>query len=182
VWREADARAAGLQYFPLVETGWDSRPWHKNKARVIHGRTPALFGQLCAEARKYADRTGKRIITVGPCNEWGEGSYIEPYAQYGFGDLDALRAAFCPAGDYPPNVIPADVGLGPYDLPPVALKTAWEFNTDGDSEGWSGRPDRRRSSRRAARRTVHRRRPDPVRTAGPVGSGPDRYCRGPRPL
>jgi len=48
-----------------------------------------------------------------------------------------MRAAFCEPGDYPPNVIPSDVGLGPYDLPPMDAKTSWEFNTDGDREGWS---------------------------------------------
>ena len=29
------------------------------------------------------------------------------------------------------------MGLGPYDLPPIVRLTAWEFNTDGDHEGWS---------------------------------------------
>jgi len=38
-------------------------------------------------------------------------------------------------------LIPSDVGLGPYDLPPVEPKTAWEFNTDGTLEGWSGNGD-----------------------------------------
>jgi hypothetical protein len=74
-------------------------------------------------------------------NEWGEGSYIEPYAEYGFQDLDQLREAFCEPGDWPPNLIPSDVGLGPYDLPPAIAKTAWEFNADGKTEGWSGNSD-----------------------------------------
>jgi hypothetical protein len=74
-------------------------------------------------------------------NEWGEGSYIEPYAEFGFQDLDQVRAAFCEPGDWPPNLIPSDVGLGPYDLPPTAAKTAWEFNTDGAQEGWTANGD-----------------------------------------
>ena len=137
VWQSADERAGELLYMPIVDSGWASQPWHRGKARIISGRTPQLFGRLCQEAADYADATGKKIITVGPVNEWGEGSYIEPYCENGFGDLAALRKAFCPAGDYPPNIIPSDVGLGPYDLPPIVLKTAWEFNTDGDSEGWT---------------------------------------------
>jgi hypothetical protein len=137
VWRKADERSAGLVYMPIVDTGWASEPWHKSKARVIGGRTPELFGRLCREAKEYAQSTGKRIVAVGPINEWGEGSYIEPYAEYGFEDLDQLRAAFCPPGKYPPNLIPSDVGLGPYDFEFAPPKTAWEFNTDGDREGWS---------------------------------------------
>lgn len=137
VWQQEDQRSAGLLYMPIVDTGWDSRPWHGEKSMVAYGRTPELFGKLCREARKYADETKKKIIAIGPWNEWGEGSYIEPYAEYGFQDLDQLRAAFCEPGDYPPNLIPSDVGRGPYDLKPEPLKTAWEFNADGDREGWT---------------------------------------------
>lgn len=141
LWREAERSARGLLYLPIVDTGWDARPWHGEKSIVAYGRTPELFGKLCRLARQYADQTGKKIIALGPVNEWGEGSYIEPYAEYGFQDLDQVREAFCEPGDWPPNLIPADVGLGPYDLPPVAAKTAWEFNTDGALEGWSANGD-----------------------------------------
>lgn len=141
LWRQQDERAKGLLSIPIVDTGWDARPWHGEKSLVAYGRTPELFGKLCRLARAHADKTGNRIIAIGPCNEWGEGSYIEPYAQYGFEDLDQLRAAFCDSGDWPPNVIPADVGLGPYDLPQAAAKSAWEFNTAGAREGWSANGD-----------------------------------------
>ncbi|MFH1265248.1 MAG: glycoside hydrolase family 99-like domain-containing protein [Planctomycetota bacterium] len=141
VWREEDERASGLLYIPIADTGWSSEPWHKSKSLVISNRTPELFGELCRKARAYADQTGKKIIALGPINEWGEGSYIEPYAEYGFQDLDQLRAAFCPPGDYPPNLIPSDVGRGPYDLPRIEPKTAWEFNTDDDREDWAPNGD-----------------------------------------
>ena len=141
VWRAADACSSGLLYLPIVDTGWDARPWHGDKSLVAEGRTPELFGKLCREARQYADATGKRIIALGPMNEWGEGSYIEPYAEYGFQDLDQLREAFCEPGDWPPNLVPADVGLGPYDLPQVAAKTDWDFSTDGALEGWTANGD-----------------------------------------
>jgi hypothetical protein len=141
LWREAEKSARGLLYLPIVDTGWDARPWHGEKSVVAYGRTPELLGNLCRLARRYADETGKKIIALGPVNEWGEGSYIEPYAEYGFQDLDQVRAAFCEPGDWPPNLIPSDVGLGPYDLPPVAAKTAWDFSTDGALDGWSPNGD-----------------------------------------
>jgi hypothetical protein len=141
LWREAEKSAQGLLYLPIVDTGWDARPWHGDKSVVMHGRTPELLGKLCRLAREHADQTGKKIIALGPVNEWGEGSYIEPYAKYGFQDLDQVREAFCEPGDWPPNLIPSDVGLGPYDLPTVAAKTAWEFNADGALEGWSTNGD-----------------------------------------
>ena len=141
LWREAEQSARGLLYLPIVDTGWDARPWHGDKSVVADGRTPELLGKLCRLARQYADRTDKKIIALGPMNEWGEGSYIEPYAEYGFQDLDQIREAFCEPGDWPPNLIPSDVGLGPYDLPPAVAKTAWEFNTDRALEGWTANGD-----------------------------------------
>ena len=86
-------------------------------------------------------RRARRSILLGPLNEWGEGSYIEPYAEYGFQDLDQVREAFCEPGDWPPNLIPSDVGLGPYDLPSVVATTAWEFATSGGLEGWMSNGD-----------------------------------------
>jgi hypothetical protein len=137
VWREAEKRSSGLLSLPIVDTGWSSEPWHGSKALVISDRTPEQFGRLCRAARAHADQTKNKIIVVGPCNEWGEGSYIEPYAEYGFQDLDQLREAFCPPGEWPPNLIPADVNRGPYDLPRHEPKTDWQFDTAGDFEGWS---------------------------------------------
>ncbi|MGQ9820582.1 MAG: glycoside hydrolase family 99-like domain-containing protein [Thermogutta sp.] len=136
VWQQADARASGLLYMPIVDTGWDSQPWHGTSALVITDRTPEAFGALCREARRYAHQTGKRIIAIGPWNEWGEGSYIEPCAERGFRDLEELRRAFCPPGSWPPALVPADIGRGPYDLPPVPIRTRWDFDTDGDLQGW----------------------------------------------
>ncbi len=137
LWKGEDERASGLVYQPIVDTGWSSEPWHHSKAMVIHGRTPELFGQLCRKARDYAEQTGKQIIAIGPWNEWGEGSYIEPFTECGFDYLDQIRATFCEPGDYPPNVVPKDLGLGPYDLPLLPPKTSWQFNTDGNLESWS---------------------------------------------
>lgn len=136
LWQQADARASGLLYMPILDTGWDARPWHGTRSLVITDRTPEAFGELCREARRYADQTGKRIIAIGPWNEWGEGSYIEPCAERGFRDLEELRGAFCPPGPWPPALVPADLGRGPYDLPPTPLKTRWTFDTVGELEGW----------------------------------------------
>jgi len=50
-------------------------------------------------------------------NEWGEGSYIEPNAEFGFDDLEAVRDVFATPDARPVNVWPGDVGLeGRYDL------------------------------------------------------------------
>lgn len=137
LWAREEADSGEMEYFPIVDSGWDSRPWHGGQALVISGRTPQKFGALCRKAKAFAKEHGSRIITIGPCNEWGEGSYIEPYAEYVFGDLDAMREAFCPPGEFPPNLVPEDIGRGPYDLPLPEEKTAWEFDDEADVAAWS---------------------------------------------
>ena len=136
-WEQRDAAIANrLLYLPTVDTGWSSEPWAKNNAMVVYGRTPELFEKICREAKDFVDARARKIVALGPCNEWGEGSYIEPCAEFGFDMYDVVRRVFCRPGTWPPDVAPVDVGLGPYDYPRVGKKTVWEFNTDGNSEGW----------------------------------------------
>jgi len=137
-WEKRDAMSASLTYFPVVESGWDSRPWHGGKSLVIGGRTPALFERTLRDAKAFSEARGKRLVVVGPSNEWGEGSYVEPCTEYDFAMMEAIRTVFA-QGDpasWPVNIGPADVGLGPYDFPALPPKTAWEF--DQDTGGWNG--------------------------------------------
>ena len=136
-WVKKADDAGDLSYYPVVDTGWDSRPWHGNQARVITGRTPQLFGKLLAKAQNFIVAHDESIIILGPVNEWGEGSYIEPCAEYGFRMLEAVRKAFGrgnPAG-WPPNMGPPDIGRGPFDYARRKPVKAWDF--DADPCGWT---------------------------------------------
>lgn len=128
-----------LPFLPSLSTGWDDRPWHGDKGREIYGRTVKHFKRICRDAKKFADETGIKRLSLGPLNEWGEGSYAEPCAEYGFGMYEAVRDTFCqkPEAGWPANFGPCDVGLGPYDLPPAPpdVGTDWTFK-DG-MQGWS---------------------------------------------
>jgi len=118
--------------------GWDARPWQKDRAFVLTDRTPQAFQEHLQLAKRFIDETGQpKVALIEAWNEWGEGSYCEPHKEYGFGHLDAVRKVFCPDAGPHQDYGPQDVGLGPYDLKtPSLTKTAWEFNTDGDAEGW----------------------------------------------
>jgi len=50
-------------------------------------------------------------------NEWGEGHYILPHREYGFGYLEAIREVFTDAPEPHLDILPEEVGLGPYDAP-----------------------------------------------------------------
>jgi len=116
-WADKDSAAKPLDYYPVIDTGWDSRPWHGDKALVIDGRTPQLFQKLLQSAWRFAVDNDKKIIILGPLNEWGEGSYIEPCVEFGFEMYETLRGVFAPHAEHPVNLAPSDLGLGPYDYP-----------------------------------------------------------------
>jgi hypothetical protein len=48
-------------------------------------------------------------------NEWGEGHYIAPSREHGFGYLEAIRKTFAPNSTKPVNLLPEDLGMGPYE-------------------------------------------------------------------
>lgn len=114
-----------LRPLPLCG-GWDSRPWHGENNLVRFGRTPRLFKQHLLDAKRFLDEqapksSAPKAVLVEAWNEWGEGSYIEPHSEFGFGYLDAIREVFTGAPAAHDDVTPADVGLaGRYDLPPTS--------------------------------------------------------------
>ena len=127
-----------LPFLPNLSTGWDDRPWHGDKGTEIYGRTVNDFQRICKDAKKFADKTGVKRMTLAPLNEWGEGSYAEPCAQFGFGMYEAVRDTFClkPEDGWPQNYGPQDVGLGPYDLPVPVKDTSREWYFDKGEQGW----------------------------------------------
>ncbi|MBI2432108.1 MAG: glycoside hydrolase family 99-like domain-containing protein [Candidatus Hydrogenedentes bacterium] len=137
VWAEKEGYRGALDYFPVADTGWDARPWHGNKSLVIHGRNAENFTELLRKLRAFAEEHEKNLVVLGPANEWGEGSYVEPCTEFGFDMMEAIRRAFAsvPEAQWPQNFGPADVGLGPYDLPEPPDTYAWTFDTDAG--GWA---------------------------------------------
>ena len=70
-------------------------------------------------------------------NEWGEGAYIEPNTEWGFGYLDAIRDVFTNAPREHEDVTPRDLDLGPYDWD-FTTRDTWDFGEAGDLQGWGG--------------------------------------------
>jgi hypothetical protein len=62
-----------------------------------------------------ATELGSRILLLDNWNEWSEGHYLAPHKEYGFGYLDAVREVFSDAPKNHVDLLPRDVGLGPYD-------------------------------------------------------------------
>lgn len=107
-----------LPYLLTVSVGWDSTPWSPSFS--IWRLPPPDFEALCRRAREVMaslppHSLGSRMVLLDNWNEFGEGHYIAPHRQYGFGYLDAVRAAFTDAPAAHTDLIPQDVGLGPYE-------------------------------------------------------------------
>ncbi|MDO5307933.1 MAG: glycoside hydrolase family 99-like domain-containing protein [Planctomycetia bacterium] len=110
-----------LPDIPNISTGWDSRPWHGYRQTVVYDRTVAGFRRLLEDYKRFASESGNKRVVIAPVNEWGEGSYIEPNNEFGFGMYEAIRETLChePSGGFPSNYAPYEIGLGPYDIPPT---------------------------------------------------------------
>ncbi|MDD3589767.1 MAG: glycoside hydrolase family 99-like domain-containing protein [Thermoguttaceae bacterium] len=108
-----------LPTIPNISTGWDSRPWHGFRSTVVYDRNVESFRKILKDYKEHAEETGNKRVVFAPLNEWGEGSYIEPNNEFGFGMYEAIREELCkePEGGFPVNYAPYEVGLGPYDLP-----------------------------------------------------------------
>ncbi|MHC1762712.1 MAG: glycoside hydrolase family 99-like domain-containing protein [Verrucomicrobiia bacterium] len=143
--------------------GWDSRPWHGENNLVRFDRTPELFKRHLQDARQLLETSAARrpltnFVIIEAWNEWGEGSYIEPHREFGFGYLDAIRDVFTDAPTRHLDLVPADVGLALREVRAQAPgQTAWDF-TSG-TEGWDNVMDfsvpRARDGALAAETTGH---------------------------
>lgn len=81
---------------------------------------PDGFERLLREAGEFVetlpkDQLSGRMLLLDNWNEWGEGHYLAPYREHGFGYLDAVRRVFSDAPEPHADLLPEDIGLGPYD-------------------------------------------------------------------
>jgi len=111
-----------IRQTPTVSQAWSG--WRDEGS--IWKIPPADFETLLQKASDFMatlppDELGSRILLLDNWNEWGEGHYIAPYQEYGFGYLDAVRKVFTDAPDAHRDLVPEDIGMGPYDTAIRAL-------------------------------------------------------------
>lgn len=105
------ARRATYPTYAGVAPGWDNSARRGDKATVYVGSNPALYARWLAEARKIEqERHGDDgLVFINAWNEWAEGAYLEPDAQFG---EEYLRATADPARFTPGSPFPS-VSRGP---------------------------------------------------------------------
>ncbi len=110
---------------PTLSVGWNPEPWE-----AFTNYHPSPHWWLKPEAYKAqarnlralmeqqpSDSLSSRMVMLDNLNEWGEGHYILPHREFGFGYLDAVRSVFTDSDDPHMDILPDEVGLGPYDAP-----------------------------------------------------------------
>ena len=101
-----------------VSQAWSG--WHDEG--TIWKIPPDKFEDLLRQAADYVatlpeEQLGSRMLLLDNWNEWGEGHYIAPYREFGFGYVDAVRNVLTDAPTDHVDLIPEDIGFGPYDTP-----------------------------------------------------------------
>jgi hypothetical protein len=99
-----------------VSQGWSG--W--NDEGSIWKLPPAQYKELLEKAKAVvrtfpAKELGSRMLLLDNWNEWSEGHYLAPHREYGFAYLDAVREVFSDAPKEHVDLLPKDVGMGPYD-------------------------------------------------------------------
>lgn len=85
--------------YPLIKTAvpsWDNDARREGRGLVLHGSTPAIFGEWVSALVARAEKTpvfGQPLICINAWNEWAEGAYLEPDLHYGSAYLNALSRA-----------------------------------------------------------------------------------------
>jgi len=79
--------------YPVVYSCWDNTPRSGRRGYVLQGSTPEKFAHLLTQAiKQIAPRSPEhRLVFIKSWNEWAEGNYIEPDAEWGRGYLRAVR-------------------------------------------------------------------------------------------
>jgi hypothetical protein len=119
-----------LPDIPTVSAMWDPTPWEQyaqtGRESTHYRMSPESFRLVCQEVKVLnddlpEDSLARRVVLVDNWNEWGEGHYLSPCREHGFQYLDVLRDVFTDAPREHTDLVPEDLGLGPYD----AAHKAW---------------------------------------------------------
>jgi sugar phosphate isomerase/epimerase len=99
-----------------VSQGWSGWQDEGSIWKIPPGEYKELLEKAKAVVRTFpATELGSKILLLDNWNEWSEGHYIAPHREYGFGYLDAVREVFSNAPKKHVDLLPGDVGMGPYD-------------------------------------------------------------------
>lgn len=95
---QIDTQTPAAEEIPCLLPNWDNTPRSGHLGYAVTGATPELFARHArSRLATIADQPAEeRLLFIKSWNEWAEGNYLEPDAQFGRGWLDALRGVLLP--------------------------------------------------------------------------------------
>ena len=83
--------------YPTIIANYDHSPRSAKKAVIFYGSTPELFKKHLQQALDIIRNKEQehRILFLRSWNEWGEGNYVEPDAEYGTQYLEVIKESLC---------------------------------------------------------------------------------------
>lgn len=95
-------------FLPCVLTGWDNTPRSGRRGVVFEHYDPPALGEALNQAITFVSNHvfDQRVVFLKAWNEWAEGNYIEPDAEYGYAYLQAISKELGYRGEELTNVPP----------------------------------------------------------------------------
>jgi len=85
---------SSVRIFPTAFVDFDNTPRYKDRAKIIKGFTPELFGEYLNKLCSLVDSSPDHIMNVvfiNAWNEWGEGMYLQSDVNYGNARLEQVK-------------------------------------------------------------------------------------------
>ena len=83
----------GVKTYFTCFTGFDDTPRRSERGNALIDATPDKYREFLARTMAKNHVAGNDITFVNAWNEWGEGMHLEPDEKYGYGFLEATKAA-----------------------------------------------------------------------------------------
>jgi hypothetical protein len=94
-WHLSNDRTVPYERYPCVTPGFDNSVRRRERATILRGSTPELYGTWLSHALHRATSLPQdhRLVFVNAWNEWAEGNHLEPDTRWGRAFLEAHRDA-----------------------------------------------------------------------------------------
>ena len=147
-----------IQSIPVITPGFDDYAWGLNVG-ILWDQDMLRSALEYVRDEYYKDlpmKTGRKMLLLTTWDEYAEGHYYAPTVGKGFQFLDVVRETFAGGGEHE-DILPTEHQLDRFnnrypswrdapftieamvskDIPENSyVKKTWDFNTDGDFEGW----------------------------------------------
>jgi len=84
--------------YAAVMPSWDNTPRRNQRGIIYDGNTPELFKKWLNSIIEWTEENeslDEKIVFLNAWNEWGEGAYMEPDRDFGYGNLQSVWEANC---------------------------------------------------------------------------------------